>query len=259
MIHFNMDLGPLINLTKSFDSTVKKAMQDAARDLTAQAHAHILEEVQSKLHSTREKYIKNLSYKQIDAATWVIELAKDAMFIEEGLKPGTDMLDGLLKSPKAKTSKEGNRYIIIPFEHNKGPGKSTPAQASLTATLKTEFKRRGIPYGKIENGQDGKAKLGLLHSFDVMKTPIKAGQAEPVPHLQGVRVYQTAFKDSKGKETVKKSVMTFRVASSKDAGKKWIHPGLEAKKFLDEAAKWAQVEFESKMKDKILMSISQNF
>ena len=275
MIYFNLDLGPIVGMVKNLDSSVRKAMNDAARDLTAQTHAHILEQVQSKLHSTREKYVKALSFKQVDADTWVIELDKDAMFIEEGLKPNTDMLDGLLKSSKAKTAKDGSRYIVVPFQHNKGATQQTPAQTTLTNTIKSEMKKRKIPYGKLETGADGKPKTGLLHSFDIMKQPIKtapgAGSGHGpigavkqgptgIPHLQGVRVYQTKVKDAKGKESVKKSIMTFRVASSKMKGQgRWVHPGLEAKKFLDEAADWALKEFETRIRDQILISVVGGF
>lgn len=275
IIYFNLDLGPIVGMAKNLDSSVRKAMNDAARDLTTQTHAHILEQVQAKLHSTREKYVKALSFKQVDADTWVIELAKDAMFIEEGIKPNTDMLDGLLKSSKAKTAKDGSRYIVVPFQHNKGATQQTPAQTTLTNTIKSEMKKRKIPYGKLETDASGKPKTGLLHSFDIMKQPIKTapgagsghgpiGQVKQgptgIPHLQGVRVYQTKVKDAKGKESVKKSIMTFRIASSKMKGQgRWVHPGLEAKKFLDEAADWALKEFETRIRDQILISVVGGF
>ena len=275
MIYFNLDLGPIIAMVKGFDKSVHKAMQDAARDLTTQTHAHILEEVQAKLHSTRQKYVDALSFKQVDSDTWVIELGKDAMFIEEGIKPNMDMLDGLLKSPKAKIAKDGSRYIVVPFEHKKGATSQTPAQSTLTNTIKSEMKKRKIPYGKLENGADGKPKTGLLHSFDIMKQPVKtapgAGSGHGpigsvkqgptgIPHLQGVRVYQTKVKGANGKESVKKSIMTFRIASSKMKGQgRWVHPGLEAKKFLDEAADWALKEFETRIKDQILISVIGGF
>lgn len=275
MVYFNLDLGPIIAMVKGFDSSVRKAMDDAARDLTTMVHAHIVEQVQAKLHSTREKYINALSYKQVDQDTWVIELGKDAMFIEEGLKPNTDMLEGLLKSPKAKTAKDGSRYIVVPFEHKKGATQQTPAQATLTNTIKAEMKKRKIPYGKLETDASGKPKTGLLHSFDIMKAPIKtapgAGSGHGpigavkqgptgIPHLQGVRVYQTKVKDKSGKESVQKSIMTFRIASSKMKGQgRWVHPGLEAKKFLDEAADWALKEFENRIRDQILISVVGGF
>ena len=52
MIYFNLDLGALGELAKEFRPTVQRAMAEAARDLAAQTHAHILEEVQEKLQAT---------------------------------------------------------------------------------------------------------------------------------------------------------------------------------------------------------------
>lgn len=271
MLLLNLDIGPFIDLKQHLRSDVEAAMAKATRDLSHQAHAHIVEQVQSKLHSTRQKYLDALHYAQVDKETWVISLDKNAMFIEEGIKPNTDMLDGLLKSPKAKTGKDGSRYIVVPFEHSKGPTSQTPAQTTLTQTIKSEMKSRGIKPG-IESGADGKPKSGLLHSFDVMHLPPKTqngpGQGHGpvggvrqgptgIPFLQGVRVYQKPIKDKSGHESMKKSIMTFRIASSKHRGQgRWVHPGLEAKKFLDEAAKWALEEWETKMRDQVLKSIS---
>lgn len=275
MIYFNLDLGVIADLAREFKPSVDRAMKEAARDLAAQTHAHILEEVQEKLHSTRQKYIDALGMTQVDNDTWVITLGKEAMWIEEGITPNKDMLDGLLRSPKAKTAKDGSRYLVVPFEHKKGQTSQTSAQKSLTDTIKSEMKKRKIPYGKLETHADGRPKTGLLHSFDIMKQPIKTGQGvgqghgpvgavkqgpTGIPFLQGVRVYQTKVKDKAGKESVKKSIMTFRIASSKHKGQgRWVHPGLEAKRFFDEAARWAQKEFEDRIRDQILISVAQKF
>lgn len=275
MIFMSLDLGPLAELAKEFRPAIDKAMKDAARDLSTQVYSHIVEQAQEKLHSTREKFLKALHYEQVEDDTWVVQLDKEAMFIEEGIPPNKDMLDGLLKSSKAKTAKDGSRYIVVPFQHNKGPTSQTPAQTTLTDTVKAEMKKRQIPYGKIENGPDGKPKTGLIHSFDIMRNPIKSangpGQGKGpigsvrqgptgIPFLQGVRVYQHVTKDKEGKEKASKSIMTFRIASSKHKGQgRWIHPGLEAKKFLDEAAEWAKKEFEDRIRDQILISVAKKF
>lgn len=263
----------IIQLAQEFRPAVDKAMKEAVRDLATQTHAHILEQVQAKLHSTRQKYIDALGFTQVDPDTWVVTLGKEAMWIEEGIQPNTDMLDWLLKSKKAKTAKDGSRYLVVPFEHKKGQTQQTPAQKSLTDTIKAEMKKRQIPYGGIEKDASGKPKTGLLHSFDIMKQPVKiaegAGQGKGpigsvkqgptgIPFLQGVRVYQTKVKGAGGQESVKKSIMTFRVASSKHKGTgRWVHPGLVAKKFFDEAAEWALKEFEQKIRDQILVSVTK--
>lgn len=271
MIFINLDISPIVGLAKQFEENTRRVMSDALRDLATQTHAHIVEQVQKKLHSTRQKYLDALSFKQVDNDTWVINLDKSAMFIEEGMNR-TEMLPFLLKSPKAKTAKDGSRYLVVPFEHKKGPTESTPAQKTLTDTIKAEMKKRKIPYGNIEKDAQGNAKTGLLHSFDIMKSPLKSGAGPGqghgpvgqvrqgptgIPFLQGVRVYQTRMTDKMGKSHVKKSIVTFRVASSKHKGTgRWVHPGLEAKRFFDEAAKWAQDEFENRIRDQILISVS---
>lgn len=275
MIYINFDLGIIQELQQSFRSEAEKALKEATRDLAMQTHAHIVEEVNSKLHSTREKFLNALSFDEVGQDTFMIHLDKSAMWIEEGLPANYDMLEGLLKSKKAKTAKDGSRYVVVPFEHKKGPTQSTAAEQDLTNTIKSEMRKRKIPYGKIEKNGDGSAKTGLLHSFDIMKAPVKSANGPGmgrgpigavkqgptgIPFLQGVRVYQSKQKGKNGKEHVSRSIMTFRVASSKHKGQgRWVHPGLQAKKFLDEAAQWALKEFEAKIKNQVLISVSQRF
>jgi hypothetical protein len=290
MFYLNLEITDLVRLNDNLKPMADAMMREAAQKLTAETHAHIVEQVQNRLRSTREKYLENLSFNQVDSNTWIIELQRGAFFIEEGLPPNFDMIDALLddspkpagknspphKGPKGhtKTAKDGSRYRVIPFEHNKAQTRQTPAQKSLTDTIKSELKKRGMPgIGTIQNGADGKPKLGLVGSFDIMKRPIKSvdgpGQGKGpigkvkqgptgIPLLQGVRIYQRQMTDKQGKQFTKKFVMTFRVVSSKQKGQgRWIHPGLEAKRFFDEAFEWALKEWENVTKD-ILQNFADN-
>ncbi len=252
----------------------QEVFSDAMRDLSAQAHAHLLEQVQSKLHSTRQKYIDALRFEQVEDGAWLITLEPSALWIEEGIPANREMIDDLLKSKKAKMSKDGSRYLSVPMQHNKGPSQQTPAQQDLTATLKSELKRRNIPYGKIEKDSAGNPKVGLLHKFDIRHGPMKTahgpgqgkgliGQVRQgssgIPFLQGVRVYQKPVKDKTGKTSVQRSIMTFRTVSSKQKGSgKWVHPGLTPKHFFEETADWALQEWERRIKDKVLDSLVKN-
>lgn len=271
MININIDLKAVLDLQKELEPKVARAMQDAAKDLALQSHAHILEEVQKNLHSTREKYLAALDFKQVSDSTWIIELDKAGMWIEEGLEEHS-MLDNLLSSPKAKMSADGSRYIVVPFEHNKGPTKQTQAQNDLTQTIKAEMKRLKIPYGKLEVDANGQPKIGKLHQFDInapMKTANGPGQGwgaigQPrqgptgIPFLRNVSVYQRAIKnEATGKVSVKKSIMTFRVASSKHAAEgRWRHPGLDAKHFFEEAEQWALNQWATKIVPDILKRLN---
>lgn len=259
----------------NIEEAAESAGQSALRDLTIATEAHIIEEVNAKLHSTRKKYLENLHTEQIDQDTFAVILDPPAMWIEEG-QDEHEMIDDLLKSDKARTTKKGSKVLSVPFEHKKGAAESTPAQQDLTKTVKAEMKQRGIPYGGLEMDEAGKPKLGLLHSFDIMTKPLNKGPnafspgagAGPIgqvkqgptgiPFLQGVRVYQKNLKMKDGSEKVVKSVVTFRTVSSTMKGSgRWVYPGIEGKKFFEEAAEWAQKEFEDRIKDKIIVTVAK--
>ena len=164
-----------------------------------------------------------------------------------------------------------SRYLVVPFQHNKGPTQQTQAQRDLTNTVKAEMKRRKIPYGGLEKDSSGQPKIGKLHSFDILHAPTKTQDGPGQGHgqigavrqgptgiafLQGIRVYQKRIKDEKGNSSVQKQVMTFRVASSKHKGTgRWVHPGLQAKRFFEEAEKWALEVWETKIVPEILANL----
>lgn len=273
MIGLNLDLSGILDLAKELKPKFDKAAAEAARDLALQVHGHILEEVKAKLHSTREKYEKALKVEPVGDDTWVISLDKSAVWIEDGMEEH-EMIDDLLKSNKTKTAKDGSRYLAVPFQHNKGPTQQTQAQNDLTSTLREELKKRNIPYGKIETGADGSPRLGRLHSFDIMGAPLKTqngpgmgkgpvGQVRQgptgIPFLQNVQVYQHQIQDQQGKTKTVRQIMTFRTVSSKHKGSgRWVHPGLEAKHFFEEAERWAMDQWEQKIVPGIVMKLSRS-
>lgn len=277
MIRVNVDLGEIKGLVEETKDAMEQAMAEAVRNLAAMGHAKAVELAGQKLHSRRQKFVDALHYEQVDANTWVISLDAKVRWIDDGMQPH-NMIDDLLKSKKVKRAKDGSSYVIVPFEHGPGKGGSnTPqAQLDLVSTVKTEMKKRKIPFGKIETDAGGTPKIGKLHSFDIMKDPIKTangpGQGKgPVgavrqgwskdgksgtPFLQGVQVYQNKVKDKFGNEKVKRSIMTFRVASSKHKSQdRWNHPGTQAMNIFEDVAKWAQEMFDREIAPQILAKL----
>lgn len=245
-------------------------MSDAAHKLAVQAHAHIVEEVQKNLHSSREKYLKELSPPQEESpGVWKIVLGKKALWIEEGLEEH-EMIDDLLKSSKAKTSSDGSKYLSVPFEHNKGPTSQTPEAKSLTDAIKKSMKSQGAPWAKMETDAQGNIKTGKVRSFDILTQPIKTKEGPGmghgpigavrqgmtgIPFLKGVQVSQKPGKDPKGKDIMVKSVSTFRTVSSKQKGSgMWVHPGFEAKHFFEKAEEWVKKEF-AKIEEEVLVDV----
>jgi hypothetical protein len=270
MLSVNIDLSEVQELLGLQEALTKEA-KGAGADLAKMIHAKALELAAKKLHSRRQEFVENLTYHEVEDGIWVISLAAKARHIDDGM-PAHNMLNGLLASPKAKRAKDGSRYIIIPFKHGPGAGKTTttPAQQDLISTVKSAMRQRGIPFGKLEVDSAGKAKVGKLHSFDIMNAPKKTangpGQGHGkigevkqgntgIPFLQGVTVYQK--KGAGGK--VQKAIMTFRTASSKQTGK-WNHPGNKPVHIMEEAAAWAletwSKEIAPSILDKVVLDIT---
>lgn len=261
MIFVQFDISDLIKLSQKLTSAAEKAMKEAGDFLAKQVRAHIVEEAHKKLHTRRQMFVEHLRTFQVDEDTWVVSLDAKYRWIDDGMEQHS-MVDDLLKSKNAKRAKDGSKYAVIPFEHGpKGPTQMTPAQATLLNTIKAEMKNRKIPYAGIEKAADGKAKLGLLHSFDITSSPVKTadvpGQGKGpigqvmqgptgIPLLKGVRVYQKEVDDKKGGTKIKKAIMTFRVVSSKHKEQgRWEHPGLDPVNLMEDGQKWAMEQWEN--------------
>jgi hypothetical protein len=266
VIALNLDISSLLTMEKNLVPVVTEAVQRAATRLTQMTKEHIVEEASKKLHTRRQMFIEHLTVFPLDQGgdqnTWVINLDKKYRWIDDGMKQH-EMIDDLLKSKKTKTSKDGSRYLTIPFDHSPGKGKTgtTPAGKTLIDTVRKELKSRGIAFGQIEKGPDGKPLLGTLHNIDITKEPKKTGNGPGqghgpigqvrqgmtgIPFLQGIQISQKMVKDPKtGKEGVKRSIMTFRTVSSKMKGSgRWVHPGLEANHMMEEGARWASDQWQ---------------
>lgn len=274
MFYISLDLGPLLAVGMGIDDAAKAAMKSAGQRLTAMTRAHIVEEAGKKLHTRRQMFLDGLTHFQLDDNTWVVNLDAKVKWIDDGMS-AHNMIDDLLKSPKAKTAKDGSKYMVVPFQHKKGPTQQTAAQKTLTDTIKQELKNRKIDYGKTEMGANGSPKIGLLHSFDINHAPIKTANAPGqgkgrvgdvmkgptgIPLLQGIRIYQREHTNAKGDKSIKRDIMTFRVASSKQKGQgKWDHPGTEAVHLMDEAYTWAKTAWERDIVPGLVAQLSKNF
>lgn len=234
---------------KEMKEQVEKAVTEGVRQVASMTYAKTQELASSKLKSTRDIYLDNLSFKEIENGIWVVTLDEPALWIEEGRKSGS-MIPDLLKK-NAKIAKDGSRYKIIPFNRGKTPSQTPVSAQPMVNLLKTALRAAKIPYRKIEYNQDGSPRLGRLHTLNI-NSPRPSPRASS-PALHGVTIYQSMT--TRGK--VRRDIMTFRIASSKHEGSKWIHPGLEARKFMDESLEWASNIFDKEILPAILEQFSK--
>jgi hypothetical protein len=272
VLSLNVDMSEILGLL-DLDEAAATEGHKAAAALTAATHAKAVEYAGRFLHTRRKMFVDNLTYFQESDDVWIVSLDAKAVWIDEGMDEH-NMLNDLLASPKAKTSKTGSKYIVIPFKQNKGKQDQTPAQQALLGTIKKALKDVDATPNKIEMGPGGQPKLGLVRSLDITKAPVSTsslrigagpvnqvaqGATGGIPLLKGIRIYQSEYKKDDGSTGIRRDVMTFRVASSKQQGK-WNHPGTEGVHILDKACEWAVQEW-GKMSEallgKIIASVSK--
>jgi hypothetical protein len=97
------------------------AAQDFMKDLSYSVYAKAHEMAAQKLHSTRQQYTDALYYDDRSGLEIVIGLHATAAHLETGYDKFDMLQSGLLNGPNVKTSKEGHRYVRVPFEHSQAP------------------------------------------------------------------------------------------------------------------------------------------
>jgi len=231
----------------TFYKEVAPIIETASKSLAQATFDHATQLAHEKLHARRETYLSALDLREEDGAFLVI-LKPKALWIEDGVDPH-DMIDDLLKSPKAKISKDGSKYLAIPFEHASSQGKNV-APRSIASSLQ-EVVRRELENAKIgldiEKHPDGRPKTGLLHRLNLGGPIMRGGAGSRL--LDGVSVYQRQTATGTVKEA-----LTFRTVSSNSAQSSWQYPGLDGVKIMKETAKWAEDQW-NKISQEILKKI----
>ena len=268
MLNVDIDLTPLENLANL--ETLQKIGDEAAKKLTALTQAKIMEFAGQRLHSRLTKFQKGVTITEESSGVFIIHLDDKLGWIEDGV-PAHSMIPDFINSPKAKTAKDGHKYMNVPFRTTSGesgPTQTTPYQQDIVKEVKKQLKKEKISFSKIETDDQGRPKLGLLHKIKV-KTPLKTREGPGMgwgdvgkprvgstgkEFMAGASVHQ--FKDDQGR--VKRGVVTFRVASEKQLGTDlWNYPGLEPTHIFQDAYEWALKELELSVMPEIISKINE--
>jgi hypothetical protein len=101
--------------TKGALPNIKQHLSEIVSIVAQTAKEEWVREAKRSLHSTRNMYVEGLGDPEINNNVAVIRLSgwlPNAL--EDGLSP-FDMKRGLLQGPKAKRSKTGNPYTVVPL------------------------------------------------------------------------------------------------------------------------------------------------
>lgn len=198
------------------------------------------------LNSTRKQYIQNLNIGHISPTKKYIQLTGSFPNMLENGFGAYDMKPGFLASNKVKTTKNGIRYLIIPFRWgtpgsigesevfaNKMPDDVYNTVKRLRPT-KTHYQLGVIQRGKgirknqlptnlrkpLTRPQFTDAKSGTTYPAYTHKGPIHEGI------VRNEKTYENSTQSS---------YVSFRRVSEKSDPMSWIHKGVAAKNFAQQA------------------------
>ncbi len=243
-----VDAAKIASVFAEWKEAVERDIKKSMGELAAITHAKVKDDASIGLKHSKVvgQYMENLGWEAVSDGVWCVYLKEPALWIEDGIKPGTDMKPGLLK---------GKKYRVIPFRYDKGPTQNSDDTNKVIDNIKSELRQQDIskkdpsfnkngnamskvPFKNIEYDKNGSPKVGKLHQFDFGGQRPGKGNT---PQMNGLSIYQSV-KNGKAR----RDILTFRTVSSGPASEgKWIHPGFEGKKYLDAAADWALKEWEN--------------
>ena len=217
----------LDNLSISLENELNQAVLDLANT----AYAHIVANAQKNLKSTRQDYLRNLSFTDLGNNSYLISLeGTGPNAVEEGYG-SFDMKPGLLGSKKisangepwVKTNKDGKKYAHVPFSHHPTAKGSDPLIKSIQQLT-------------AKNKQGSIQKLTKIFEDEFGK-PI-SGKVAVAKSDISILNNMTKFQHVSEKGKVSSLYMTFRTVSENSDG--WIHPGHEGMHFFQEAEKYIE-------------------
>ena len=145
----------------------------------------------------------------------VVATHKAATDLEHG-SPAWDMKPGLLKGPKSRVNKKGQRYNVIPFRHGTS-AKYSPNSLFRPMPMDIHQAAKKLKDGERLTGTTAR-RPALVHRF------VKEnGEVTDYQHKSGR--YENMVKNV---EEGQEKYTTFRVVSENSDPNSWWHPGFEA-------------------------------
>lgn len=222
-----------------------------ARELAEGARAYLIKFAGERLHSTRADYLAGIQAVQRDGKGVMINLVGALPNMVENGWDAHDLRSTLLGNNATgwKINADGRRYRSIPFRH-KSPGAGPQGGQPMGSAYHSEM---GVMSRSADNVVvEDSRKLGrkvyraasrLVTSQESRagmagRTALKAGLAPKLRAHHSTDIYAGM---KVNKQPIKgggsqKTFVTFRTIT--EGGDGWIHPGIEARHFMDNMDKW---------------------
>ena len=272
----------LLGFVNQFEEEIRKAIPEIVSNITTLLEIQWKQEATNSLKSV-EKYNNSFSQKEISPFHIILENNHPAVLILESGSSPFDMKRMLDTSSHVKVSKDGKRYIRIPFEgkvkdYIAGGVDKDEIRAmagSKFVTLKDGNRERRIitRYGDrlTDMGNTGvKRKYFTVLSATSEKFPNKTNRPNmgfaPYTEHKAATTIDYTWKSSPFENAVKMTdfqgktmgMKTFRTISDNSDPNSWIHPGIHASHIAEKAVEAVKMQLDVEI-SKVLEPLYNNF
>jgi hypothetical protein len=180
-----------------------------------------------------------------------------AIYIEMGrrVRSGPEVRAAMLASGKAKTAKDGSRYITIPFRHGT-PGTVTMKPMPQSIYEEAKSLPRSKP-GRIGGSLKSIFKTKEGHTIDPTqfgrRTKIQTSDRPFAPYTWKKGPYAGMTKQGKSGQT---QYMTFRRISSKTQGQAWAQPEIKPRPVAQASAAQALPEVQRLIMEGLMREVA---
>lgn len=275
-IKFEIDLAPLVNigqlLSPEREGQLVQAIQGAVRDTGDALVGNWTREAMNALKTYggyTQAITEGTEYPfEDDPLHFVVTNRHKAVrFLEDGIQ-AFDMKKMLQTSAKVKTSKDGKRYMSIPFEHSRESlikaGIDPEEFGNLAGSERTARLNVSEPnaYRWGERLQD-MGNLGKRRKYFIANPSLRALAAGRKWGSRGLVSYEWKsspfenvyrFKDTQGKTS---GYVSFRTISENSDENAWIHPGIRAMHIAEKAVADVKPMFQSRCSEAVKSAIRE--
>lgn len=229
-----MDLNPLLKYVNAYLNGLERGINRAVQAAPLLIRQEFDSVAKRRLNTSRDQYMEALSV-EVQNGILLVELDPNdwlANAVESG-QSGFDMKPGLLRSDKAKVSKQGYRYAHIPMPQRKTPGgksENSEFQNKINKVLRDPLIMR--VQGRMQ--QDG--------SYNTIETIASPTNQPETKGLYRIRKFRNAEAFQNKDSPVSSQFVLFRTVSENPLSKSangWVHPGIQRRGLFPTVEAWA--------------------
>lgn len=228
------DLFSEIDKARKFADALEQGLHKFIGAVPALINQQIRALAQKNLNTTFDAYMDAISVR-MEQYVLVVSLDPDnwlANAVESGVGE-FDMKEGLLKSPKAKMSAKGHRYMHVPMSKSKNASPGTEKGQQMQQKILDALNTKRFGASKIRPVGAGRPEVTEIQEVN---------PGGDLGGLYRIRQFESAQSYIEKKQKPTWQYVLFRTVSENPeskTGATWQHPGIKAQKLFPEAEKWA--------------------